>query len=150
MSVLIQVSGTPRPQPRPRAFRNVIVSVADKNAKMWIAQIKAEVSEAMALNGVAPFEAKVPIKLEFLFIMPIKSKKRWGMHHTNKPDIDNLIKLPMDVINKCGLIHEDAQVCGVSAAKVWGESGGMAITIKDVTLDSICVPTLVEKKWFGG
>jgi Holliday junction resolvase RusA-like endonuclease len=42
--------------------------------------------------------------------------------HTGKPDLDNLIKLALDVLKKAGFYRDDSQVDGLTAAKAWASS----------------------------
>jgi Holliday junction resolvase RusA-like endonuclease len=61
-----------------------------------------------------------------VFTMPAprrpKPHQMPGMPHTQRPDLDNLVKLACDALN--GLMWtDDAQVACVSAAKVWGSEG---------------------------
>ena len=58
-----------------------------------------------------------------------KAAPKW---HTGKPDVDNLGKAVMDVLTQCGVFHDDAQVCLVSAEKRYAnrdERPGMAIAV---------------------
>lgn len=81
----------------------------------------------------APFDCALSLELEFH--MPIAAgvskKKRGalnGADHTNKPDIDNLIKYVLDVGNEI-LWTDDSIICGVSAMKVHSLEPKTIITI---------------------
>lgn len=52
----------------------------------------------------------------------LTGKKPAPKHHTQKPDMDNLVKLLKDALNKI-VWDDDAQVCSTFARKVWLEEG---------------------------
>ena len=67
--------------------------------------------------------------LKFSFFMPIpkswsnkKKKESYGAHHTSKPDIDNLIKWYMDVLQNA-LYEDDKQVHTITAEKRYINEG---------------------------
>jgi len=68
------------------------------------------------------------MNITFLMEMP----KSWGkkkrdemcdQYHTQKPDIDNLIKAVLD-----GLLEDDSIIYKISAEKVWSERGKIVIS----------------------
>jgi len=44
--------------------------------------------------------------------------------HANKPDVDNLVKLVLDALNRSGYWVDDAQVCEIATRKVYAEPEG--------------------------
>lgn len=76
-----------------------------------------------------------PIDLELGFTMPIpastsKARARGldGQPHTNKPDIDNLVKLVLDAMNGL-IITDDATVWRLSCSKVYGLEPSTRISV---------------------
>ena len=68
-------------------------------------------------------DVPVPLKIHFALPMPDSwsDKKRKAMNgqpHTQKPDIDNLLKAFMDA-----LLKDDSHVWTVTASKGWAEKG---------------------------
>lgn len=65
-----------------------------------------------------------PIKVTFSFFMPIPklSKKiQQNDHHVKVPDIDNLIKFPLDALNGT-LWDDDSIICEINASKVYSKN----------------------------
>ena len=65
------------------------------------------------------------------FVLPMPSnwskKKRIAMDgkpHTQRPDIDNLIKALLDAVHK-----EDCHIWRLSAEKLWGEKGSITVQL---------------------
>ena len=52
-----------------------------------------------------------------------KKKKEIPMFHTDKPDIDNILKLVFDAVKKSGLIKDDNQIFEGRPAKRWKREG---------------------------
>jgi Holliday junction resolvase RusA-like endonuclease len=87
-----------------------------------------------------PTEAPIAIMIAFFFARPKSHTGAKGLkpsaprNHTQKPDIDNLIKLVADRITRNGRIwRDDAQIHIVTAMKFWSESereAGCSITIR--------------------
>jgi Holliday junction resolvase RusA-like endonuclease len=43
--------------------------------------------------------------------------------HTNRPDLDNLVKAVLDVLGQLSYWRDDSQIVQVDARKEWGEPG---------------------------
>ena len=75
------------------------------------------------------------------FVIPMpkswSQKKRDEMNgqpHTQKPDVDNLLKGLMDA-----LMEDDSGVHTVSIQKVWGEEGGITIRLEKTADELIAI-----------
>lgn len=107
-TILIQVRGTPRPQPRPRfggtqGKGRPISTGANKLAKVWATWVQAAACHARENYGgeaaVLEMLGKGPLYLEAEFRLPTKDKTKWGhWHFETTPDFDNLVKLAVDNI----------------------------------------------------
>ena len=90
-----------------------------------------ELDEAMKDShpDFIPFDEGEAIGLAFTFHYPTKTKKRWGMYKTSRPDNDNLVKLPNDCITKMGWWHDDSQIAFLQVVKKWvpADKGGIGI-----------------------
>lgn len=145
MSTLtFQVTGEPKGQPRPRAFARKMgaVHVArfyDSDvADAWKRAVYLGVIEAA--NKANWQVATGPVAVTLQFAMP-RPKSHFGakglkpsapVHHSGKPDADNLAKLVMDQITKSGKIwRDDSQVVTLIVHKVWasGNESGCAVLI---------------------
>ncbi len=89
-----------------------------------------------------PFAGDVYIKLIFYMPRPkrhyrtgkykhiLKDRCKDIIYHSVKPDLDNLVKLICDVLNK-GFYVDDSQICVLQADKKYGEPR-TEITIKEI------------------
>ena len=142
----IFVSGTPKPQPRPKAC------VRGKHAMMydcgtadgwkWVVG-KAILDTAKQIGWRKSDKA---IKLELTFILPRAknhfhtSKKNFGelkpdapVWKKSKPDCDNLVKAVMDAITDSNAIwNDDSQVVMLMTSKLYGEQTGCDIVIEEL------------------
>lgn len=71
-------------------------------------------------------------KLEYTF--PIKDRRLWGKLKTTRPDLmDNLQKLPMDVLTKVGLIEDDSHIAEcLLLRKKYGEKENIELHIEEI------------------
>lgn len=144
--IQFSASGTPRPQPRPRLVKGRVVSVADANAKRWIALVERSARNAHSSHGVAG----EPIDVSMLFRMPTPKKDRHGKPHTFRPDADNLAKLALDAMMRAGLIKDDSSVSSFSVRKVWSDKGGADFVLSIDSSVAPSVPYVEPPGWVGG
>ena len=138
------VAGEPKGQPRPRAFArkmgNVHVArfydsdVADE----WKRAVQIVVLDA-AIVHKWPLTLG-PVAISMCFSLP-RPKSHFGakglkasapVHHSGKPDADNLAKLVMDQITKSGKVwRDDSQVVSLRVEKLWasGNESGCSVLI---------------------
>lgn len=133
--IIFHVHGHPRPQPRARFVpgRRRPVSTMDPKARLWRSAVEAavvRVKSDFASSGL-PGWLGGPVSLTLTFMFPSADKKRWNQPHTNRRDLDNLAKGPMDVMEKVGLLAKgDARVVHLDARKIWAKVGGMIAIVK--------------------
>jgi Holliday junction resolvase RusA-like endonuclease len=133
MPIMLDIQGVPRPQPRPRFVRGRVISVADANAKRWIATVEAGAKALVEMRGKQSGALAVTIVFRF----PTRDKARWGKPHTSRPDADNLGKLILDCLMRAGLIDDDACVSSLGMQKTWDEMGRAVVWIEqDVREDA--------------
>lgn len=128
------VSGTPKGQPRPRAFSiNGKARVYSCNtAEGW----KGAVAMA-AREHLPPEPLQGPVRLDatFRFRRPKAHYLRGVLrtnapeHHTGRPDVDNLHKAVLDCLTQLGMWRDDGQVCAGEVVKVYSEQPGADICI---------------------
>jgi Holliday junction resolvase RusA-like endonuclease len=141
--IQIFVSGTPKAQPRPRAFARQFgkkwqARVYDaKTAEGWKSQV------AVALKPHIPaIPYDIPLKVTITIWMPrilkhYRTKKgvkviredapNW---YTAKPDIDNLAKAAFDAITQCNFWTDDSLVVNGTIRKLYSETPGATIEIE--------------------
>ncbi len=80
-----------------------------------------------------------PLRLDIVFYMPMPNswshKKKLahvGKDHISRPDLDNLIKLPLDVCNKI-IFHDDCTISWICAKKVYDDEPRTEIIVRELT-----------------
>ena len=136
MTITFEVFGTPKGQPRARAFaqrfgnkfsaRMYDPGTADEWKEAVYFGLRAELNKISAQPSLGAF------KVSMRFAMP-RPKSHYGAKglkpsaprsHFGKPDIDNLTKLVLDVVTKDGRVwRDDSQVVGVIAFKQYAAEG---------------------------
>jgi len=147
MSTLaFQVTGEPKGQPRPRAFARKMGAV--HVARFYDSDVADEWKRAVQ---IVVLDASIvhkwpltlgPVAISMCFSLP-RPKSHFGakglkasapVHHSGKPDADNLAKLVMDQITKSGKVwRDDSQVVSLTAHKVWasGNESGCSVLIAE-------------------
>lgn len=120
----------PVPKARPRAGRHGFYTPqVTKAAEQEIAwHIKKCLSE--------PLGCAVSVDMVFHVPMPRSwSKKRTeafiGEPHTQRPDIDNFVKLVADACNEI-LWKDDSQIWKLTAEKRWARQGAIELNVNDL------------------
>ncbi len=127
--MIIQIWGTPVAQPRHRVCirgNHPHAYIPEKHKihgwKAWIAE-----NCGIGMEDKKPMTVPISVNLQFTLPRP-KSLPKKIIHHTKKPDIDNLIKAVLDAMN--GIIYkDDSQICELGAIKIYGENLGVIISI---------------------
>jgi Holliday junction resolvase RusA-like endonuclease len=123
------------PRPKLRARHVIRYRGTGRNRTAYTAVITPDqtIADEQAFRAIAksrgprkPLEG--PLALRLLFVMPVPAS--WSIIETaravsgarrpaGKPDVDNMVKLVKDALN--GVFwKDDAQVCEVTASKVYG------------------------------
>jgi len=143
MSTLaFQVHGEPKGQPRPRAFARKMgaIHVArfyDSDvADAWKQAVQIVVLDASIVHKW-PLTLG-PVAISMCFSLP-RPKSHFGakglkpsapVHHSGKPDADNLAKLVMDQITKSGRVwRDDSQVVSLRVEKLWASGNGSGCSV---------------------
>ena len=125
MTVKFRVDGDPKPQPRVRRSRQGGV-YTPTTADGWRMLIAAAIRELNLSDPTAwrlPLGDHIHMSMTFMFRRPKSHMGKRGLrksapvHHTSKPDVDNLCKLVMDVCTQMRVYNDDSQVIGLSASK---------------------------------
>lgn len=75
-----------------------------------------------------------PIIMELTFYMAIPKslpKRKGGLYHSNRPDLDNLCKFVLDAMKEV-VITDDKIICDLHARKVYDKVPRTEIIIKEV------------------
>lgn len=142
-SVSFFVEGTPKGQPRVKAFsRGGRAGVyTPDTADGWKSCVRA----AWLRTDRQRFPGAVSLIIHFYFQRPAshfgagKNKavlnSRAPLHHKQPCDIDNAVKGVMDVLTRCGAWIDDCHVVSLHSSKQWavGIPAGCQIQIHDLT-----------------
>ena len=123
------IKGKPKAQPRVKEFsRGGKAGVfIPKTADSW----RRTVEIALKRHCDKDLDGALQVELNFYFARP-KSHFRTGKfshimkdnapkHHLKKPDLDNLAKLPLDVLTKMKYFSDDSQVVNLLVTKEYAD-----------------------------
>ena len=132
------IKGIPKAQKRHRhTNRGIVYDPSAVDKKEYIKQLQF-------LKPDKPHNS--PISLKVVFVMPYPKKYyRSGKYshilkhnapklHAVKPDIDNLIKFLLDVLQDAEWIKDDSIITNISAQKVYGQTAHTNFIISQETL----------------
>ena len=137
----IIIPGKPIAKKRPRFARRgkcvTTYSEQETEESKIMAQILAQLGKDWK-----PIETPVLLDMEFCFPFlkshygsgknSDKIKASAPIYHTQKPDVDNLVKFVMDCMNEI-VFRDDAQVVTIAASKKWDRDARSIIRIKTLT-----------------
>lgn len=117
------VSGKPVPKQRPRMTRYGAVYTPIQTTRY-----ERLVAQSARAAGARPAAGPVAVEMEIRFPIPKSWPKRRreaadGQPHTQRPDLDNLVKSVLDGLNGVAF-SDDAQVHSVKTRKVWSADCG--------------------------
>jgi Holliday junction resolvase RusA-like endonuclease len=134
------VNGTPKGQPRPRAFsRGGHARVYDPGtAEGWKSQIALawrDYQQAHVGHMHSPIAGPLRLSLTFVLPRPKAHYKKTELRSDaplwceKKPDADNYAKAVMDACTELGVWGDDSQVCALNVKKIYGSPSGCEIQI---------------------
>lgn len=134
----IVVEGEPKGKGRPR-FTRTGHAYTPARTRDYEELIAARARQAM--DGRQPIPKGVPVRMTILavFGVPVSwpKKRRTAalqgvMHHTHKPDLDNVQKAVCDALN--GIAYEDdSQIVKVNVEKVYGSEPMVRVFLEEAT-----------------
>ena len=140
-TITFRVVGVPAPQGS-KSYRghsaagHAILSESSKKVKPWRQDVAAAATQAMydreTMTG--------PVCAAFTFFLQRpKSAAKKRRHPDRKPDLDKLVRSTMDALVTAGVMHDDAQVIWISAAKEYalGDPLGARISVWTAEGDSL-------------
>jgi Holliday junction resolvase RusA-like endonuclease len=125
------IFGNPVAQGRPKFFRrgNFVGAYDPGKSKTWKEDIKVQVLSQMKAGPVI-LEGPLMLQLVFRMTRPVSLPKK-VIHHTKKPDIDNLQKAVKDALK--GICYkDDSQIIEVTARKVYDSTPGVWIALREI------------------
>ena len=131
-SLTVTVPGVPAPQGSLKSLGAGRPSVHANAATLlpWRASVVAHVRQQMERGGDWPITGPVALSVTFRMPRP-KSAPKSRLWPDRKPDLDKLLRACGDCLGSrtgAGVIHDDAQVVSIQAAKEYG-APGMTLTL---------------------
>ena len=89
---------------------------------------------ARQMGNLPLFEGALHIDIIFYMKIPksLQLRQKLHKHHCYKPDIDNLIKMILDIMSNDVIFHDDCIVSYVSAQKIYDDKPRTKITVKEI------------------
>lgn len=119
----LEIDVRPFPKERPRLSRGRIVYTPHKtrNFENQIAYEWKKKYKGLILKGA--------VKLDLVFVFK-KAKSCKKTFHTQRPDIDNLLKSILDGLNKVAFV-DDCQVVELNSKKLFASTDAVLISITE-------------------
>lgn len=120
----LEINTRPFPKERPRLCRNRLVytPIKTRNFENMIAYEWKKKYKNLILKGA--------VKLDLVFVFK-KAKTCKKTLHTQRPDIDNLLKSILDGLNKVAFV-DDCQVVELNSKKVFSDTDKILITVTEL------------------
>lgn len=135
--ISFEVRGYPVPQGSTRTFvikGRAVTTNRTPKLDAWRTAIAQEARNAIIKAppsisyGFQLLEGALEVECAFTFT-PVKSRRKQGKAHFQRPDIDKLLRAVLDACT--GVIyHDDAQVMKLIGMKEYGSSPGCRIKVK--------------------
>ena len=134
-SLYVDVPGEPFAKQRPRAARSggFITIYTPRETKEYEKKVRRYYYQIYNTNHI--LDGSLTVEVEGIFPVPksatkIKSKEMLEgiIHHTKKPDCDNMAKVCLDALNGVAY-YDDAQIDVLNISKKYGEDPKCSITI---------------------
>jgi Holliday junction resolvase RusA-like endonuclease len=141
---MIIIRGKPQPKQRPRVTRNGTYTPKETLAYEKLVQWEYIAQKGKKLTGALKMAIVVKFKKP-------KSRKdvMWGDYHTQRPDLDNVVKAITDSLN--GVAYDDdSQVAVIEATKVWADVDCVEFEIKEVRDEWLHQVIPTDTKQSGG
>lgn len=134
MSVIrFTVPGAVRGKGRPRFVKATGRTYTDAETASYENLVKTIAQEAM--TGAALLEGPLSLHLSVLRLVPASwsVKKRAAADYcTTKPDLDNVVKLVKDAMNKI-VYADDSQIARLTAMKRYGDDELVMVTVETLS-----------------
>lgn len=143
--ISLDIFGDPVPKKRARTFNNhgkiVTWDSQDKLKEGYKWQIRSQYREEPLMG---------PVIVDVIFMMPIpkstsKIKQRaminGTFHHVSRPDVDNLQKFILDVLNEI-VLKDDGQVVEIHAKKIYSSKPGTHVRV--IPIETLAIQPVVH------
>jgi Holliday junction resolvase RusA-like endonuclease len=134
--ISFNVYGEPFAKQRPRAAKKgrYITVYTPKETKLYEAKVRSAYYDIYPNNSDI-FNSSLTINIEGIFSIPKSTNKKnreamlsGNIHHTKKPDCDNMAKVCLDALNEVAY-RDDALIDRLNISKRYGKDAMVRITI---------------------
>ena len=133
--ILITVYGVPVAQGRPKFFRrgNHVGAYDPKKSRDYKDSIKLQAIDQLRTNGTMPPLCEGALSMEVCAYLPRpKTLPKRVVHHTKRPDADNIAKGCKDAMK--GVVYkDDSQIVELRVRKAYGDPPRVVITLEEVS-----------------
>lgn len=114
----IRINGIPAPQGSKRHVGHGAMVESSARVKPWREAVRSETQRRLEAGLAAPIGAGEPVVVDLMFYVPrpVSLPKR-VLLPAKRPDLDKLIRATLDGLTDGGLLHDDAQIVGITARK---------------------------------
>lgn len=121
ITILLDTEPLATPRPRSVSFGGRARSYMPKKYTAWKASLVEYIKDNYTIEQI---EQPVHLSLVFVYNRPKRLQRkrdtRSRIPKCSRPDIDNLCKAAMDVLQDAGVFKDDAQVVSLDAQKFYG------------------------------
>ena len=139
-SYSFEVHGIPKPQPRGRAVtrKGGHAGIVDPGTSDYWKALVREASRPV--KPKEPLAGPLMVTLSFRFDRPLTHYGKKGLkpkapvHHTQRPDVDNLAKAVLDALTNEAWWGDDDQIFLLSIGKAWSTvtDRGVSVLVSEV------------------
>lgn len=140
MRINFTVMGEPKGKGRPRFCRNTGHAITPKDTVNYETLVKMEYTQACG-EQMFPDDAMLDMRIKAYYSIPKSaSKKRHAamlsgdIRPTKKPDMDNVIKIIADSLNKIAY-RDDTQIVDCQVRKFYSEKPRVEVMIQTIDKD---------------
>ncbi len=137
MRINFTVMGEPKGKGRPRFCRNTGHAITPKDTVNYETLVKMEYTQACG-EQMFPDDAMLDMRIKAYYSIPKSaSKKRHAamlsgdIRPTKKPDMDNVIKIIADALNKIAY-RDDTQIVDCQVRKFYSEKPRVEVMIQTI------------------
>ena len=137
MRINFTVMGEPKGKGRPRFCRNTGHAITPKDTVNYETLVKMEYTQACG-EQMFPDDAMLDMRIKAYYSIPkSESKKRHAamlsgdIRPTKKPDMDNVIKIIADSLNKIAY-RDDTQIVDCQVRKFYSEKPRVEVMIQTI------------------
>lgn len=137
MRINFTVMGEPKGKGRPRFCRNTGHAITPKDTVNYETLVKMEYTQACG-EQMFPDDAMLDMRIKAYYSIPKSaSKKRHAamlsgdIRPTKKPDMDNVIKIIADALNKIAY-RDDTQIVDCQVRKFYSEKPRVEVIIQTI------------------